>query len=265
MAEPVKYDRPPVVELVFGVQFKTPNPIKSGHAGRFWELVANEFPSLEDAPPIDPILEAHKEGISIGVEISNLPPLRRTWLIAADGRSLVQIQNDRVLFNWKRESFEVNYPSYVNVVGKFEEQYQKFCDFLEKVEVGKPVCRQLELTYVNHITSDNGLSEILQNDGLIDQTRLNTDMRFLPEPDDFNWRTSYELPKGWGRLHVNASSAKLKSTGEKIARLDLIARGIPDDPETQRREWFDLGHEWITHGFTDITSDNLHKIWGRTA
>lgn len=64
---------------------------------------------------------------------------------------------------------------------------------------------------------------------------------------------------------MNASSAKLKSTGEKIARLDLIARGIPDDPETQRREWFDLGHEWITHGFTDITSDNLHKIWGRTA
>ena len=196
MAEPVKYDRPPVVELVFGVQFKTPNPIKSGHAGRFWELVANEFPSLEDAPPIDPILEAHKEGISIGVEISNLPPLRRTWLIAADGRSLVQIQNDRFLFNWKRESFEVSYPSYVNVVDKFEERYQKFCDFLEKVEVGRPVCRQLELTYVNHITSDNGLSEIFQNDGLIDQTRFNTDMRFLPEPDDFNWRTSYELPKG---------------------------------------------------------------------
>lgn len=265
MAEPVKYDRPPVVELVFGVLLKTPTPIMSGHVGRFWEQVVEEFPTAEDVPPIDPILEAHKEGGRIGIEISNLPRLRRTWLIAADGRSLIQIQSDRFLFNWKRESFEITYPSYGNVIESFEARYEQFKDFLDKAGVGKPSCRQLELTYVNHITDANGLSEVLQSDGLVDQTRRKTDKRFLPEPDDFNWRTSYQLPKSWGHLHVAASTANLKSTGEKIVRLDLMARGVPDNPETQRREWFDLGHEWITRGFTDITSDRLHKIWGRTA
>ena len=151
------------------------------------------------------------------------------------------------------------------MIERFEARYEQFNDFLEKVGVGRPSCRQLELTYVNHITEANGLSEILQRNGLVDQTRTKTDKRFLPEPDEFNWRTSYRLPNGWGRLHVVATSANLKSTGEKIVRLDLMVRGIPDNPKTRRREWFDLGHKWITNGFTDITSKQLHKIWGRTS
>ena len=28
--------------------------------------------------------------------------------------------------------------------------------------------------------------------------------------------------------------------------------------------WFDTAHEWIVRGFTDLTTDEAHKLWGRT-
>lgn len=29
------------------------------------------------------------------------------------------------------------------------------------------------------------------------------------------------------------------------------------------REWFDLAHEWIVRGFTDLTTTEIQKIWER--
>lgn len=265
MAEPVKYDNPPVVELVFGTLFETPQPIKSAHVGRYWEKVLDEFPTLEDAAPLDPVVEGRAGDTSVSIELSGLLPLRRTWLISEDGRSLIQIQGDRFLFNWKRNSFEVKYPSYDNVIEKFEARLGNFVDFLDSVGVGRPTFRQFELTYVNHITNANGLLEVTDGGVLVDHERKASEGRFLPEPEAINWRTSYPLPGNWGRLHVAANTAIHRPTGERIVRLDLTARGLPDNPGGQWREWFDLGHEWITHGFADVTPEKLHKIWGRKA
>lgn len=265
MAEPIKFDNPPVVELVFGTLFKTPVPIKSAHVGRYWQKVLKDFPTLEDAAPLDQVVEGKAGELSVSLGISSLPPLRRTWLISDDGRRLIQIQEDRFLFNWKREGFEVEYPSYDKVIQEFEAQLATFVDFLISVGIGEPVFRQFELTYVNHLTKASGLAEVTEGGALIDHTRDSVGSRFLPEPEAINWRTVHPMPNNWGRLHVIATNANLLSTGEKIMRLDLTARGAPDDPSKERREWFDLGHEWITHGFADITSERLHKFWSRTS
>lgn len=265
MAVPVKYDNPPVVELVFSTQFATPQPIKSAHVGRYWETVLSSFPTMDDAAPLDPVIETKGDDSTINIEFNKLPTLRRTWLVSEDGRSLLQIQGDRFIFNWKRDSFEIPYPSYDNVIEDFEHRLGQFTDFLTSVEVGKPTFQQFELTYVNHITSENGLAEATEGGVLVDHERKASEGRFLPVPEAINWRTSYQLPRHWGRLHVAAVSAVNRRTGEKIVRLDLTARGLPNDPDGQRREWFDLGHEWITRGFADITPEKLHKIWKRKA
>jgi hypothetical protein len=48
-------------------------------------------------------------------------------------------------------------------------------------------------------------------------------------------------------------------------QLTLTARGRPRRPELGASlEWFDLGHEWIVKGSTDLTTAAMHKIWRRT-
>ena len=57
----------------------------------------------------------------------------------------------------------------------------------------------------------------------------------------------------------------IKSTGERLIRLDLQALGLPGKASRdQMEDWFEVAHEWITRGFVDITAPKLHELWGRT-
>ena len=52
-------------------------------------------------------------------EVTNMPPLRRSWLVNQEGTNLLQVQEDRFLFNWKRTEAQPDYPSYENVISAF--------------------------------------------------------------------------------------------------------------------------------------------------
>jgi uncharacterized protein (TIGR04255 family) len=267
MRVPVRFELPPVVEVVCGVLFSTLRRLKAPQVGLFWQAVRGEFPRIEEAPPIASLFESSQDGQIHTIQFDALPPLRRTWLLSADGRNLIQIQEDRFLFNWKRAADDDSYPSYDGVIQKFDRYLAEYVNFLEKEGIGKPTYRQFELTYVNHIGNANGLAKVGEGGILADHIRDATRSRFLPDPEGFNWTTAYALPDGVGRLHLIAQSAVHTPGGERIVRLDLTARGIPSDSsETGRRSWFDIAHEWITHGFADATSPVLHKeVWRRTS
>jgi uncharacterized protein (TIGR04255 family) len=265
MRAPVKFDRPPVVEVACGVLFATQDTLKTAHIGKYWERVKAEFPHVEDALPLPTIVEQQVDAVA-EFEWSTLPPLRRTWLTSDDGAHLIQIQGDRFLLNWKRTLNQTGYPSYTDVIKRFDRHLADFISFLKELRIEPPAYRQFELMYVNHITVENGLKEVGMENMLVDHVRATSRERFLPEPDGFNWATSYRLPHNTGRLHIAAQSAVKTSNRERIVRLDLTARGISTDPsEAGRRPWFDTAHEWITHGFADVTSNVLHTTWGRTS
>jgi uncharacterized protein (TIGR04255 family) len=240
----------------------------TAHIGAYWERVRDTFPKAEDAPPLQSVVEQPGGGAMSVFEFSNLPPLRRVWLFSADGRNLIQLQQDRFIFNWKRGSASDPYPSYAVVIEQFETQLGEFCAFCREIGVGELSVRQFELAYVNHISTSNGLGVAATSDTLlVDHMRSMEVSRFLPESEGFNWVTSYVLPRGFGRLHVTAQSASEIPTQERFVRLDLTARGISSDLTVKgRRQWFDVAHEWITHGFADVTAPAIHaaEYWGRT-
>jgi uncharacterized protein (TIGR04255 family) len=248
----VSFDNPPVVEVVLGVRFDARGKFKIAHIGAFWATLRNTFPTVEDAPPLirgEPNLQA------------GIPP--RTWLVTSDGGVLIQIQSDWFLLNWKKSNDSQPYPSYEVVKREFDGRFAEFLRFLEGERINISYS-EFELTYVNHISDANGLSEVGECALLIDHLR-STRKRFLPSPSEINWRTSYLLPNGCGRLNIIAQTGVLRSTGERLVRLDLQALGAPGGkPEDQMHEWFDMAHEWVTRGFADITVPRLHKIWERT-
>jgi hypothetical protein len=77
---------------------------------------------------------------------------------------------------------------------------------------------------------------------------------------------SFPMPDQCGRLHVQINPA-VKLTKEKkkyVMRFDLSARGKPVTNTIEAAlAWFDLGHEWITKGFLDITRPTWHLKWER--
>jgi uncharacterized protein (TIGR04255 family) len=215
---------------------------------------------------LDPVIEGTPGGpTNIQFEFLNAPPLPRVWLVATDGRSLLQIQRDRFLYNWKRTSFEDPYPSYDVIIGQFEQWLSRFRAFLDEEGLGQLDFRQYELSYVNQILSANGLEAVGEGAILIDHIRNQTGERFLPEAENYNWRTIYTLPDNQGRLHVLAQTGLLPDAGRAL-RLDMTARGMPQDPSDEaRKRWFGVAHEWITRGFADVTSPVAQRdIWGRT-
>lgn len=265
---PVKFSRPPIVEVACGVLFSSARPILTGHVGSFWERMKSEFPRIQDAAPLASVLEVPGQLSGVNFQFSDLPPLRRVWLLDADGRNLIQMQEDRFLFNWKKASDDDCYPDYGAVYAKFEYYLSEFLAFAQEVGIGAVTTRQFELVYVNHISSANGLDLVGPSALMVDHVREASEDRFLPNPEGFNWTTVYPMPDGIGRLYVAAQTAVNQPNQEKLVRLDITARGIGTDTSPSgRKQWFDIAHDWITHGFVDVTSKTLHEpdAWGRTA
>jgi uncharacterized protein (TIGR04255 family) len=262
--ERVRFSSPPVAEVACGIVFPSLPGFKTAHVGLFWNRVRSTYPRLEEAPPVDFKPESKDPNTKkIQVQLSALPPMRRSWFLTDDGSHLIQLQHDRFLFNWKRVADNAAFPSYDAVIEKFDGYLKEFTGFLKDEKIGELSYRQLELTYVNLIGARNGLDDA--GNLFVDHLRQ-PGTRFLPQPETFNWNTSYALPNDAGRLHVTAQTAIRRETKARVIRLQLSARGVPYAPsESNRRPWFDLAHEWITRGFADFTSDRLHKEWGRTS
>jgi uncharacterized protein (TIGR04255 family) len=265
----VRFEKPPVVEVACSVLFTTKKPIRGTQIALYGQGIKNDFPQIEEAPPLVPVIEVQEPGagaVELGYGFGPLPPLRRTWFISADGRSLIQLQEDRFIFNWKKATEDDKYPSYDEVIEKFNIYLTGFLDFLNSEDLGPPSYRQFELIYVNQIPLGKAETlEIAEGRVLVDHLRDNSRDRFLPDPVAVNWATIYALPNSEGRLYVAAQSARAPD-GRRILRLDITARGMPAEAnDTSRRAWFDRAHTWITHGFADLTIKELQdRVWKRT-
>ncbi len=262
----MKFDTPPVVEVVCGVQFNQLQEWKSHHYGLFWQTVNEAFPVVEDKAPL-------LMGLELPLGPATPPKLEflesflpRVWFHSEDRCQMIQVQNDRFLFNWRKADNETSYPSFEVVKAQFDQHFSKFDNFVTQAGMALLTPNQYEVTYVNNITKDNGFGE-LGNDALFtDHSRNEVNGRFLGQTESINLRWTYTLPNDWGRLTAHAQTAfMIEQNNEKIIRFDVTARGWPGDASKSAKEaWFALAHEWITRGFAEMTTPAAHKYWKRT-
>lgn len=259
-----KFDNPPVVEVALSVSFEPLERFRSAHAGGLWNRVRDRFPITEDQPELAPATEEPAAPAAPPrFELMERPRLR-TWFQSADGTQLLQIQHDRMAYNWKRGPESQPYPSYEEVERGFLELLPIVVDFIGREGLGQIVPTQAELTYVNHIRERHdqinrviGLWRGAERDG------------FLPPVEDVRFTARYliidDTKKMIGRLMAELQPAYVTSTRAEILNLNMIARGKPigsgiDGAITFLR----LGHEWIVRGFTEITTPEMHTKWKRT-
>jgi len=251
------YQNPPVNEVVCGMRFVPPDNLHITHFGLLWDKFRTEYPTIQHAPPIASAkgeILVHK---TIGI------PLPRVWFINKSDDQLIQFQIDRFYFNWRRK--QSDYPRYDHFIKNFERALDTIVKFFSEFDLGvlKPI--EYDLSYINHIPKGQGWNTI------DDLPRIFTDFfwkknkkRFLPNPQQIAWETGFALPEQKGYLIVNLKQATRTEDKVPLLVLELKTRGIGESTSKEAiREWFDLAHEWIVRGFTDLTTPKIQKIWER--
>jgi uncharacterized protein (TIGR04255 family) len=251
------YEAPPVNEVVCGMKYHAPTMLRVPHIGVLWEKLRTEYPVIQHAAPIG----------SSAAEFATDPitglPLPRVWFINELDDQLIQFQLDRFYFNWRHK--EGLYPRYPYVIKQFEKTMDTIEGFFEEFKLGKLNPIEYELSYINHFEKNREWDEI------DDLSKILTDFfwnkrtgRFLSIPIKISWQTEFELPDKKGHLFVNLKSALRTDDNVPLFILELVARGKGNSTDKKTvREWYDIAHEWIVNGFTDLTSSEAHKMWKR--
>jgi uncharacterized protein (TIGR04255 family) len=253
---------PPVIEVVIGVQYD-PLPIPTVAIGQFWATVRDQYPRASDHPLIASPLDRDDRvpGIELTGDAFDAPPLPRVMLEDSSGSWVVQIQQDRLLYNWRKTKEEDEYPRFQNVHPRFRASWNAWVEFLALEHGLHAKATQIELTYVNHVPRGNGWKSVDEIGRVFPSASWQTNGEFLPAPDILAWRAQFQLPDNSGKLHVALQQGVRLTDRQPVLLCELTARGMPRDDDLEA--WLRVAHEWIVRGFTDLTSPAVQELWKR--
>lgn len=251
----LQYDNPPVTETVLGIEFRPLAAWQMPFFGLYWSRIRENYPKTVDQLPLPE--ESGGPGIMI-----NLGPMPiRCWFIDESDQWLIQVQNSRFISNWRKRS-EVEYPSYTLFRERFVNQYSLLQTLL--AEEGFPEIHyfQAEVSYINQIDIGSDFGKLSEIFPIFSKIEKGT---FLPLPQGGGVNIVYPMPEERGRLFVGIQSILNHETAKEMLQLSVTAKThIASNTSEAAFEALDYGHEWVVKGFTDFTSAEMHKIWGRT-
>lgn len=264
------YEKPPVIEVVYGIQFAPLPELRTPLIGLLWQSIKSEYPKFQEMPVLSPVIERFdQEGKTeqATLELLEGAPLPRMFFLDSNENWVMQIQNDRFLHNWKKVKDTDVYPRYGVVSDRFFKAWDRFCEFSRSEGVSQPKINQLELTYINHIPVPGNRTVTEEIAAVFPDIFWRTNRGFLPAPESLAWKTSFLFPKNQGRLHISLRHVLRRKDKIPTLLLELTARGVPSTLEPSHvRDWFSLGREWIVRGFSDLTDLSVQKnIWSRKA
>lgn len=259
-----EYETPPVIETSIGLQFEGLSGYQSLDAASFHARIRDKFPRVEEHPPMDPAFETFGPRSSLlgtpQLQLIQAAIQPRYFFLNEDGSELVQLQRDRLFYNWRKRGAE--YPRYAHVRATLLQLLESFSSWASDESLGTPIPTQVEAVYVNAIPlvdsegSGCGLSFIfpwlkglrgMTEDGLFQFRR-----RLLDEAGEPVARLNFSL-----RYGTDEGSAR-------SAQLMLHVRGHPAGPSFENCvSMIDAQREVIVRTFTEITSPSAHALWRR--
>jgi uncharacterized protein (TIGR04255 family) len=262
-----KFDKPPVIEMVLGVEFADLVGLGIPYYGLFWGLIRDEYPLYivkEPAPSrIEIFEEQGKQEITFNLPVLGPPPMR-FWYINSQQTWLLQLQQDRFIQNWRKTASEPTYSHYTHVRDRFEKEFQRFQGFIDKQRLGPLQIRQCEISYVNQIELEKKPGAPFELAEISPYLSFQKREDFLPPPDGVTLNTSYVIPENRGRLYIGAQTLFRHSDAKEILQVSVTAKVIPVSQDySEVMNALDLGHEWAARGFADFTSDKMHRLWER--
>ncbi len=260
-----RYKNPPLTETVFSVNFEPIEGLHNGRLGLFWHEVKDDFPEAQHAPLIEPTTELFESTAGWPV-----PPLQfqlddgtasRLQLKGESRHRLLQIQRDRVVYNWlKVENQE--YPRFGQIFARFLHFWQKFEEFLENERLASPKLITWELVYVNHVERGKLWQTPADWHGVFPALFGDATCSPAGEPESVESHSTFCFREPNGRLHVETSKVhRLDESRIPALRLQLTARGM-FTADLQFEQAYDAAHRMIVTSFPAFASDHANQYWG---
>jgi len=266
------FSAPPVTEVALSVQFEALSALRTPQLGLLWQEFRKEFPETEEHPPLDSVIE--RFGVrptrrrAVHIEPLECPPTPRCWFLKKDRSELIQVQQDRFVRNWREVGDESSYPRYKRLRPTFESDLKRFQEFVQREELGELRPNQCEVTYVNQIVAGKGWQEHGELDKVITVFQRAFSDSFLSIPEDAALRLRFlirdQAENPIGRLHIAINPGFRSEDNQPLFNMNLTARGAPSgDGIDGVLSFLDLGREWVVRGFASMTTQEMHKLWGR--
>lgn len=259
----IKFTNPPITELVIGFFHLPLADLRVQHIGIYWDRIRSKYALCQQQPPIqlpgqtiEPFVQAADEAF----------PLPRFWFYNNTHPTLIQVQRNAFLFNWRLlpELADNAYPHYETVAADFWQELDTYKSFVQEVVGGKldPIQR-CELTYVNLILPN----ELFSSAAEFVRVLPPTESLYSIQADD----RRIEGVIGTVTFRVNPILAidlgfrlgRRADTMEVAIGLELKAHGVPSDLSLEgTRAWFDAAHDAIYKLFLEATGKEMQeRIW----
>lgn len=257
------FRKPPLIEVVLGVQFNRVPGYQHIYAAEIWDLFRTEYPEVQEKPPIQPQFE------TFGLQFPAMQPpfmfmsgpiRNRYWFVKTNETELIQFQEDRLLHNWKKIAAASNeYPHYETMVSRFSKEFGLVQEYFKDKWKQELVINQCEISYINHITADS-------EDFPLGSDWLNF-VSFSRNPEDFSvaFREVVHDKDGVPRARLTCEAGSAIQNNRKILHYTLTVRGAPQTPSIDAAlELMSIGRDVIVTRFAETTTVAAHKAWERT-
>lgn len=253
-----KFKNPPVIETVLGVEFKPLLGWQLPHFGLYWNRIRSNYQQFSVQPPLPETVEKFgPERNTITISLSPQSSAR-CWFFDKNNTWLLQIQNSRFLSNWKKSG--TSYPRYKAFYERFDREWKRFNEFLESEHLGEPELLQTEVSYINHLEVDTSFDKLSKIFPV--WAGFKKKKEFLPSLEAVTFNTIFVIPENRGRLYITMQPVVRHADIKSVLQLSVTAKVRI----ASNREWgtaIALAHEWVVRGFTDFTSEEMHRIWER--
>ncbi len=260
------FRKPPVFEVVLGVQFTAPQ-LGAVHVGAFHRRIRDQYPKVVQVPPIPPSFEVFLPVPApggpvgpVGMALPTSAAFPRQWFISADEDHLIQFQADRLLVYWRKGEGNRPYPRYSEVRHRFIEAFEAFQDFMREDVGAAFVPNQCEATYLNRIPVEDasgwgrpGRWVRLWNDDDAETEAVQFSVNRLLQASDGS---------PYARLTISAEGA-VTAAGPAILG-NLLVRGRPrGSGRADVLALLDRARETIVTRFAALASDEANRVWER--
>jgi uncharacterized protein (TIGR04255 family) len=257
------FSTPPAIETLLGFYYAPLKGWATPNFGLFWQDIRKDYPQVEVQPSVAEQglqiqLKTEKSRLMVTGEV----PVRWRYFHRS-GQTLLQIQSDTFIQNWRKGDKAASYLHYRDLRPSFFRMWERYCKFLQKNDVQAPTVRECEVTYVNHIDKGAGWRTLQDLGTVITGWSGLPSGTFLPSPEVVSMNVIYPIREKPGRLRVMLEPGI--RDGQETLQLTLMARCRPDSSKTSDLlDALDVARQWVVRGFTDFTTTQMHQIWGKT-
>jgi len=242
----------PLNETILGLQFNDTifGPVMSSNM--LFEIISvlkSEYDRISEHPPLPSIIESRDKDRR---EMILKDFVSRKHFLHHQKHKLIQMQPDRLLFNWRKMDDHSVYPKYDTLFADFYHIIQLISEkskvnLLEKVN-------QYEFTYIDHVYID---SFGLENYDVSEVFSI-----FPYGKAVKNFTINYAIPEDniGGVLDVSIRTAKHKQNNRKLFVIENTCRGFSSGKTIST--WFDEAHTILQENFLRIITDKSKEIWG---